>query len=755
MANSQLLSSKVIVQEEQPGLRVIQNVATGILSALGITAKGPVGVSTLITSWEMFVLVFGADIASGIAASAIRGFFAGGGQRLYFTRVVHYSDITNANSKTSVAGALTLQSAASAPSAGRVLGSIVGPYALAHGDTLVVDRETGGTSTATISAVRATVSAGGAGPYTLANAQALTVKINGGSAQTITFTTGAFVDITAATAVEVAAVINAALQGGYADVSGTTVRINSDRKGTGSHVEVTGGTANVGLAFSTSVQNGSGNVADASAVTVAEIKTIVEAAVSGVTVSNVGGAVQIASNTTGGSSHVQVTAPSTADDELGFDNAVHTGSAGAAVDTLTVNAKYDGAYSSNVTVLITNATSGDADEFNLTVLSSGVPVEKTYANLSMLDTDPRFVETVINATDGSGSEYIQVTDLDAAGGDATLSRPANSSGSPAVAFGPLTGGSDGLVSIADIDFVGDSASHLGFHSFDLNDDADLLICPDRATPAVHNAGLSYTSIDRNNEMFFILDPPAGLTPEGINTYVETTAAIMNLTEAGAIYWPRVKVINPNAAVYGSAESIVVPPSGHIAGMFARTDGSRVGGVYEPPGGVEKGVMPGVIGLENEQVLNENVRDLIAPKLINPITRHRGKPIAVDDVLTLHAGGAFPTVAERRGVSFIERSVKDGIQFARIRNNDESLRDEIFRTVDTFLLMQMRVKAFRSMDPDKAFFVDVGDALNPASEQFLGKVNTRIGLATQKPSRFLILSFSQDTRAIDEEIAAAS
>lgn len=754
MGNAQLLSSKVIIQEEQPGLRVIQNVATGILCALGITAKGPVGVSTLLTSWEMFVRIFGSDIASGIAASAIRGFFAGGGQRLYFTRVVHYSDITNANSKTSVAGALTLQSAASAPSAGSILGSIVGPYALAHGDTLLVDRDGSGTATATISAVRASVSAGGAGPYTLANAQALTVKINGGAPQTITFTTAAFVAIAAATAAEVAAVINASLQGGYADVSTNTVRINSDRKGTGSHVEVTGGTGNVGLAFSTSVQNGSGNVADASAVTVAEIKTIVEAAVTGVTVSNVGGAVHISSNTTGGSSHVQVTAPSTADDELGLDNAVHTGSTGAAVDTLTVNAKYDGAYSSNVAVLVTTATSGDADEFNLTVLSSGVPVEN-YANLSMLDSDARFVETIVNATDGSGSEYIQVTDLDAAGGDATIGRPANSSGSPAVPFGPLTGGNDGLTSIADIDFVGDSSSHLGFNSFDLNDDADLLICPDRATPAVHNAGLSYTSVTRNCEMFFIVDPPAGLTPAGINTYVETTAAIMNLTEAGAIYWPRVKVINPNAAVYGSAESIVVPPSGHIAGMFARTDSSRVGGIYEPPGGIEKGVLPGVIGLENEQVLNENVRDLIAPKLINPITRHRGKPIAVDDVLTLHAGGAFPTIAERRGVSFIERSVKDGTQFARIRNNDESLRDEIFRTVDTFLLMQMRVKAFRSMDPDKAFFVDVGDALNGASEQFLGKVNTRIGLATQKPSRFLIFSFSQDTRAIDEEIAAAS
>lgn len=753
MSNAQLLSSKIVIQEEPPSLRIIQGVATGVLCALGITMKGPVGVSTLITSFEQFVRVFGGDIANGIAASAIRGFFAGGGSRLYFTRVVHYSDITNANSKTSSAGTLNLQTGAAAPSAGAVTGANSGPFALTPGDTLVVDRDVAGTATATIAATRASVT-GDTGTYALVNGQQLTVKIDGGAVQTITFSTASFVSIGAATAAEVVAVINAALQGGYADLNTGAPRINSDTRGTGSHVEVTGGNANAELAFATTVQNGTGNVADVSAVTVAEIKTIVEAAVSGVTVSNAGGAVRITSNTTGAASKVQVTAPSTADDELGFDNAAHMGGTGAAVDTLTVDAKYDGAYSANVSVLIAPATSGVASEFNLNVLSSGVVVER-FPNLTMDDAGERYVETIVNATDGQGSEYIQVTDLDVDSSDALVERPANSSGSPAVAFGPLSSGSDGLVSIADVDFAGDESSHLGFYSFDLNDDADLLICPERATPAVHNAGLSYVSVRRNGEMFFIVDPPAGLTEEGINTYVETTAAIRNLTESGAVYWPRVKVLNPSAAVYGPAESIVVPPSGHIAGMFARTDSSRVGGIYEPPGGVEKGTMPGVIGLENDQVMNENVRDLIAPKNINPITKLRGHSIAVDDVMTLRMGGAFPTIGERRGVSYIERSIKDGTQFARMRNNDESLREEIFRTVDTFLLAQMRVKAFRSMDPEKAFFVDVGEQINPPSEQFAGKVNTRVGLATQKPARFLVFSFSQDTRAIDEEIAAAS
>jgi hypothetical protein len=749
--SAQLLSSKIIVQEEEPSLRVIQPSATGVLACNGITAKGPVGASTLCTSFEQFVKIFGGDISSGIATSAVRAFFANGGQRLYFTRVVHYSDITNAASKTSAAGTLSLQTAAAAPSAGAALGSIVGPFALANGDTLLVSRDALGTATATFTATRATRTAANAPTYVLTNGMTLTVKINGGAVQTITFTTGAFVSIGAATGAEVVAVINAALQGGFADLNSGTPRINSDKLGTGSHVEVTGGTANTPIGFVTAVVNGTGNVADASAVTVAEVKTIVEGAVSGVTVSNAGGAVAITSNTTGASSSVQVTAPSTADDELGFDNATHTGSTGTAVNTLTVDAKYDGTYSSNVTVLVSSATSGVAAEFNLAILYNGVTVER-FPNLTMLDSGARFVETIVNAEDG-GSGYIHVTDLDVNPASAVAERPANSSGSPAVAFGPLTGGSDGLASIADVDFVGDSSSHTGFFSFDLNSDIDLLISPERATPAVQNAMLSYASVTRNGEVFAVLDPPAGLSPEGVNTYVETTAAIRNLTEHGGFYWPRVKVLNPNATVFGSAETIIVPPSGHIAGMFSRTDSSRVGGVYEPPGGVEKGVLAGVVGLENDRVNDENVRDLIAPKQINPICKLRGYSIAVDDVQTLRMGGAFPTVSERRGVSFIERSIKDGLQFARLRNNDESLRDEVSRTIEAFLLVQMRVKAFRSMDPEKAFFVDVGDALNPPTEQFAGKLNARIGLATQKPSRFLILSFAQDTRAIDEETAA--
>lgn len=64
---------------------------------------------------------------------------------------------------------------------------------------------------------------------------------------------------------------------------------------------------------------------------------------------------------------------------------------------------------------------------------------------------------------------------------------------------------------------------------------------------------------------------------------------------------------------------------------------------------------------------------------------------------------------------------------------------------------MNLGAFRTKDPATAFFVDLSDALNPPSVVFQKKVIGRIGLATQKPADWIIFYFSQDTRALLEEL----
>jgi hypothetical protein len=212
-------------------------------------------------------------------------------------------------------------------------------------------------------------------------------------------------------------------------------------------------------------------------------------------------------------------------------------------------------------------------------------------------------------------------------------------------------------------------------------------------------------------------------------------------------------VNPSKTVFGNVADLTVPPSGHVAGVYARVDSSRPGGVYIPPAGIENGRLLGVIGFETDAVLEEAKRDLVFPKNINPLTTFPGAPRHIDGARTLKGDGNFPTVAERRGVIFIEQSLKLGLLFAKHQNNTPALRATLARTATAFLLIQLKNGAFASSDPKKAFFVDFGDALNPPSVVFSRQVIGRIGLATAKPAEFIVLRFSQDTRALDEELAA--
>lgn len=408
------------------------------------------------------------------------------------------------------------------------------------------------------------------------------------------------------------------------------------------------------------------------------------------------------------------------------------------VDTLQVDGKYDGTYSNGHKIRVYAATSGTASEFNLDVQDASGLVLESFPNLTMDTTKPRYVETVINNVN-SGSEQIAVTDL-AVAGTPTQRRPANALSAA------MASGADGLGSIADSDYVGSQAGATGLHALDTVDDLTLLAVPGIATSSVHNGMLAYAEVDRGGQVFCVLDPPAGDSASQIITYVNSTAAIGGLSEYGAIYWPRVQVLNPSATLFGNTDTIVVPPSGHICGMIARNDGAKVGGVWTTPAGTEEGKLFGVLGFETDEVLKEPVRDLVFPQRINPITTMKGFPRYVDGARTLKGGGNFPTVAQRRGASFCERSIKLGLQFARNKDNTPKLRTILYRTVWAFLKSQMDVDAFASTDPDTAYFVDFGDALNPATTPNV--VTGRIGLATAQPAEYIVLRFSQDTRAID-------
>ena len=749
---AKLLASEVVFEETSGTTPVVPSQATAVTGLVGVTQRGPIGRAVVSQSFDEWRKIWGDYIANSDAILAAKSYFDNGGTELHTVRVVHCSDASDPTTRTSAQASLDLQTAAAAASAGTVQSSLSGPWNITPGHTLQIKVDGGGTLTVTVSATQASRTSGGSAPFGLVNGQTLTVAIDGGGAATVTFSTAMFVDITQATALEVAAVINARFAalgiGAVASVSGGQVVITSNKKGTGSSVNVTGGSANAVLTFTTGAVAGSGNVANAAAVTTTELAGLVNTAlgVAG-TATTPGGYLKITSATTGGASSVQVLGSSTALAEVGFDSAVHAGNSGAAVGRFRAKGKTDGAYANAITLVVAAATSGAATAFNLQVVKSGATAE-TWPNLSVDPNDARYALTIVNDVN-TGSDLIVLEDL-------LLS----SALTPAAGtFGPLTGGDDGLAGLVDADYVGGTGANgdVGLRALDAVSTLSILIVPGRATAAVHNAMITYCEITRAGRVFAILDPPRNQSATQVIAYVKSTAALQRLSEYGAIYWPNVLVDNPSTAAYGSAVTLVAPPSGAIAGLYSRVDASGPAGVFQAPAGVQNGRLLGVRGVEMPEVLKKAKRELVFPELINPISSEPGYSFTfLDGARTLKdVGAAFPTIGERRGVIFVEATLTIALTAIRHRNITAALLNEAKRDAVAFLLNLTRNEAFASTTPSQAFTVDFGSGLNTPSTKAARQVHGRLGLATAKPAEFVIVQVSPDTRALDAELAAAA
>lgn len=744
---AELLSSKVVILEEPPSLRSLPAIPTGLAAFIGISKRGPVGVSTLITSFEEYVRVFGSYDANSDMTLAVDQFYRNGGRSCFCTRTMHYTDVTSPTSFIGVKATDTILDRGGAATAATTA-STSGPWPLSAGDHIDLDFDNGGSQVATITATAAVRNnTGTTEMYNMAGVPlTLTVKIDQGTVQTVTFTAGDFVVPATATAEEIVAAINAQIVGGFAKTitAGTEVQIESDTIGVGSYVEVTGGTANGILIFATTEVQGTGNVADTTSVTPTELTAIISALppAGGGTVNVVGNTVVLASGATGAAAEIEVEVATSTTTPI-FTVGVYLGSAAGTSPTLKIDGKTEGAYGNNITVEIKAATSLDTDEFNMEVSESGL-LKEVFPNLSMTDTDTNYVEDVVNDVE-TGSDLISCTDLDS---------PASSPQDlPAIGTATLISGDDGLVGLVDVDFIGSSAGGTGLFSLDnVQDVAIGPLVPNRCTAAVQNAQLDYAETTRGGSMFVVLGTPASLSKTSVVNYIQTTAQLEGKTEFGAFYWPRTKVLNPSTVVFGTVTNLTVDPVGMIAGTYTRTDNALVGGVYRAPAGIEYGILLGVLGLETDDVLNEAVRDYIVPHRINPITTFQGVPIFIDGHDTLKGDGNFSSVPERRGVIYIEQTIKQGLEVFRHSPNDFRTRTEVNQTIVAFLITQMRDRAFRTTDPATAFAVDTSEGINPPSEEFAGRLNVRIKLATNKPNKWIILTFSQDVRAIEEELA---
>jgi len=747
-----MLSSSVNIIEEQPQVLVVTPVPTAVTGMVGLASRGPVDKEVICQGPDDFSRVFGSFFAEGDAVLAVQGFFANGGTELHFVRTVHHTDPTDPTTKTSAAATLTLDTASSAAGPAISKAANSAPWVVATGQTIDVSVNGGGSLVTTFTGAAATVTGSNEETFDLSNGQTLLLGTDGfdsAGEQTITFVTGDFVSIAAATAAEVAAVINAQIIGGAAVDAGGYVKISSDTVGLASELVIYGGTAASTLGFSNATHTGTGNVENLNAVQQSEAVSLLNAAASGQYIASyVASKLQVASVGTGSSATIQVTTGSTANPEFGFDTATHSGTNAAVAATLTATGgnlglESDGTYANTVTLTVAGPTNGASGSFNLLVLNNGI-VQETWANLNMTPGDPNYAITRVNDPN-NGSLWIMLTDLFASGNNV----PAQGT------FGPMAGGLDGLASLADTDFIGGTGANgdVGLRCLDAVATLSLDCIPGRATAAVHGGIVTYNEVYRNGSVFGVLDPPLDMSDTEIVNYVQNTAALTNLSERVAIYWPNILIDNPDQSVYGTATTIVCPPSGHILGRYAATDAASPSGVFDPPAGTLNGTLLNVRGVEMPEVLKKSHRDIVFPALINPISKEPGTSWFLDGARTLKSDGNWPTIGERRGIIFVEQSLQQALVTLRHRNITPRLLKEGADAATSFLLIPTRAGKLATTNPAQAFLVDFGPGLNNAATNQARTVWGRVAIATAEPAEFVNIIIAPDTRLLDAELAA--
>lgn len=421
---------------------------TALAAVLAVTAMGPIAEARRVTSWPEYRRLYGGHIAGRPDTHVIKRALDGGCE-LMISRVVHYTDPTDAGTRTSAAASVTLVDRGAAPTAGQSTGSSVFPLRFAPGGTLVVSIDGGSDATATFAATAATALGSGATFAAVTSGHAL-VLVVGGVRREVQFTTENSLTAYLAT-------INAVPGLVAADVGGE-LSLTTDHRGSGASLVVHADSdADVlaALGLATGAATGSGNVANIEAVTALEFETIVEAAVSGCAAGETSSHNPfIRSITTGLGSSVRVQPASTLDDECGFDNDPHTGSATAAVNTLRLEAATDGTWAHDIDVEVLDDPGDPSTRFRIVVVDATGALAEDHVGLSMVATDSRYVANVLREE----SLLLRAVDL-----DSVSVAPADR---PAVGSFNLTGGDDGLVGLVGADYLGDATLKTGVHAFD-------------------------------------------------------------------------------------------------------------------------------------------------------------------------------------------------------------------------------------------------------------------------------------------------
>ncbi len=377
-----------------------------------------------------------------------------------------------------------------------------------------------------------------------------------------------------------------------------------------------------------------------------------------------------------------------------------------------------------IKVEVSPATSGEEGAFNLTVSAPGRETE-TYENV----TTKRGKTNVVTMV----KERSKLIQLEEVGTASALERV------PAPGKVELAG-ADGAkpVRLAPEDYVGDAADRTGFGGLEAIDAVTMLAVPDlmavyqqgmidlEGVQAVQLAMIAHCEL--MGDRVAILDAPPGLNAQQVREWRVDKAGYDS--KYAALYWPWIKVFDPV-----TSQGIHVPPSGHMAGIWARNDDTR--GVHKAPANE---VVRGALSLELQITRGEH--DQLNPAGINCIRAFPGRGIRVWGARTLSSDPAWRYLNVRRLFNYVEESILEGTQWVVFEPNDLNLWQRVKRTLNAFLVRVWRDGALFGATPGEAFYVKCDAETNPPEVVDAGQLVVEVGIAPVKPAEFVVFRIAQ-------------
>ena len=297
-----------------------------------------------------------------------------------------------------------------------------------------------------------------------------------------------------------------------------------------------------------------------------------------------------------------------------------------------------------------------------------------------------------------------------------------------------TFGDDSLATIGDFTYQGvddrEPDKRTGIFALKNVETISLVAVPGQVTAPIQQALIDHCELLRYR--FAVLDAqgPADDTLDDVQAQRQQFD-----TKYAAFYHPWLTIPDPFPPNLASIGQFPIAPSGHVLGIYARTDDER--GVHKAPANE---VVGGITGLT--RYLNTGEQDLLNayPVNIDVIRdfRHNNRGIRVWGARCITSDTDWKYVNVRRLLIFIEESIDRGLQWVVFEPNAEELWARVRRAITNFLTTVWRNGALEGTTREQGFYVKCDRTTMTQDDIDNGRLIAVIGVAPVKPAEFVII-----------------